>query len=464
LTYIDHTIGAYLRRNIIFPFYWKYIKRYRVLDYYKKLKSHQWNTIEENREIQRKKLYMLIKYAGQNIPYYKRLIKDHHIQFSEDTIFDDIKKFPLLTKDIIRNHLDKLYKFRDNTYYRNTSGGSTGEPVIFYQDRNYFAWNAATKIFFDEWTGRKIGEPKVKLWGSLRDILEGGQGFKGYLRQQLSGVTTLSAYRMSAKNIYKYVQRINNIKPCLILAYTSSIDELARSIQKHHLSIYSPKAIMTSAGVLYPEVRARIERVFQAPVFNRYGTREVGDIACNCEKNQGLHIIPNIHYIEILDNQGKEAKPGETGEIVVTLLTNYTMPLIRYKIGDRGIFSEIECSCGRGFPLLKKVEGRIRSMFRNKEGNVVDGGVFIRLFFFRDYIQQYQVVQEAIDYISINLVLIDKTKLKNLDKDFKEINQVIWKVMGNETKIKYNIVDEIKPSASGKYMYIFSRVKDSERN
>jgi phenylacetate-CoA ligase len=103
-------------------------------------------------------------------------------------------------------------------------------------------------------------------------------------------------------------------------------------------------------------------------------------------------------------------------------------------------------------------------MLRNKEGNVIDGGVFIRLFFFRDYIQQYQVVQEAIDYISINLVLIDRTKLKDLDKDFKEINQVIWKVMGNETKIKYNIVDEIKPSASGKYMYIFSRVKDSERN
>jgi len=464
LTYIDHTIGAYLRRNIIFPFYWKYIKRSNVLNYYQELKIHQWDSLEENKKIQRKKLYKLIEYASQNIPYYKRLIKKHHIQFSEDSIFDDIKKFPLLTKEIIRNNFDQLYKFRDNTYYRNTSGGSTGEPVIFYQDRNYFAWNTAAKIFFDEWAGRRIGEPKVKLWGSLRDILEDGQGFKGYLRQQLSGVTTLSAYRMSAKNIYKYVQRINNIKPCLILAYTSSIDELARSIQKHHLSIYSPKAIMTSAGVLYPEVRARIERVFQAPVFNRYGTREVGDIACNCEKNQELHIIPTIHYIEILDNQGKEVKPGETGEIVVTLLTYYTMPLIRYIIEDEGIFSEMECSCGRGFPLLKKVEGRIRSMFRNKQGNVIDGGVFIRLFFFRDYIQQYQVVQEAIDYISINLVLIDKTKLKDLDKDFKEINQVIWKVMGNETKIKYNIVDEIKPSASGKYMYIFSRVKDSERN
>ena len=460
LSNIDHTIGAYLRRHVFFPLYWKYIRRSNVLKHYQELRTHQWNTFEANKKIQQKKLYKLIKYASQNIPYYKQLIKDHHIQFSEDTIFDDIKKFPILTKDVIRNNFDKLYKFRDNTYYRNTSGGSTGEPVVFYQDRNYFAWNIATKIFFDEWAGRNLGDPMVKLWGSLRDILKGGQGFEGYLRQQLSGVTTLSSYRMSEKNIYKYVQIINNIRPCLILAYTSSIDELARSIQEHHLSIYSPQAIMTSAGVLYPEVRARIERVFQAPVFNRYGSREVGDIACNCEKNQELHIIPTIHYIEILDNQDREVKLGETGEIVVTLLTNYTMPLIRYKIEDRGIFSGMECSCERGFPLLKKVEGRIRSMFRNKQGNVIDGGVFIRLFFFRDYIQQYQVIQESLEHITINLVLKNKRQKKVAEKDFMEINKVIKKIMGSEIIIKYNLVDVIDSSFSGKYRYIYSKIED----
>ena len=460
MPYIDHTIGVYLRRNIIFPFYWKYIKHSNVLSCYKALRNHQWNTLEENKKIQRKKLYTLIKYANQNIPYYKRIVKEYNIQFSEDTIFDDIKKFPLLTKDVIRNNFDELYKFRDNTYYRNTSGGSTGEPAVFYQDSSYFAWNTATKIFFDEWAGRKIGEPMVRLWASTQDISKAGQGFKGYLRQQLSGVTTLSAYRMSAKNIYKYVQIINNIRPCLIFAYTSSIDELARSIQEHHLSIYSPKVIMTSAGVLYPEVRTRIERVFQAPVFNRYGSREVGDIACNCEKNQGLHIIPTIHYIEILDNQGKEVKLGETGEIVVTLLTNYTMPLIRYKIEDRGIFSEMECSCGRGFPLLKKVEGRIRSMFRNKQGNVIDGGVFIRLFFFRDNIKQYQVIQESLEHITINLVLKDKRQIKVIEKDFMQISKAIKLFMGSETIIKYNLVDVIDSGPSGKYRYIFSKVKN----
>ncbi len=454
------SIAAKLRRSTLLPLYWKYIKQWRVLEYYEKLKDHKWNNIEENREIQRKKLYTLIKYASENIPYYKGVIKEHNLRFSEDTIFDDIKKFSLLTKDIIRNHFDELYKFRDNTYYRNTSGGSTGEPVIFYQDRNYLEWETSTKILFNEWAGRKIGEPMVKLWGSLRDVLSSGEGFKGYLKQQLHGVITLNSYRMTEKGMYKYVQSINNIKPRLILAYTSGIDELARFVKENCLTIYSPSAIMTSAGVLYPEVRTRIEEVFRAPVFNRYGSREVGDIACNCEKNQGLHIIPDIHYIEILDDQGKGVKTGERGEIVVTLLTNYTMPLIRYKIGDRGVLSEIECSCRRGLPLLKKVEGRIRSMFRNKQGDLIDSGVFIRLFYFRENIKQFQVIQEAIDYILINLVLIDKTKLKDIDEDFKEINQKICKIMMHKTKIKYNIVDEIQPSPSGKYMYTFSRVEN----
>ena len=460
LSYINHTIGRNLRRYVVFPFYWKYIKHSNVLSCYKALRNHQWNTLEANKKIQQKKLYKLIKYAGQNIPYYQGIIKEQNLRFSEDTIFEDIKKFPILTKDIIRNNFDKLYKFRDNAYYRNSSGGSTGEPVIFYQDSNYFAWNTAAKILFDEWAGRNIGEPMVKLWGSLRDILKDGQGFKEYLRQQLSGVTILSSSRMAEKDMYKYVQRINMIKPYLIFAYTNSIDEFACFIQKHHLSIYSPQAIMTSAGVLFPEVRARIEKVFQAPVFNRYGSREVGDISCNCEKSPGLHIIPDIHYLEIVDDEGKEVKPGKEGNIVVTLLTNYTMPLIRYKIGDRGILSNKNCKCGHGLPLLEKVVGRITGNFKNKLGEYISGGLFFSLFYFIENIKQFQIIQEEIEFISINLVLIDKTKLKNMKKDFKEINHIIWKAMGNETKIKYNIVDEIKPSPSGKHMYSYSKISN----
>ena len=459
LFYIDHTIGAYLRRNIIFPFYWKYVKRSNVINCYQKLKIHQWNSLEENKKIQQKKLYKLIKYASKNIPYYKRIIQEYNIQFSEDTIFEDIKKFPLLTKDVIRNHFDKLYKFRDRTYYRNTSGGSTGEPVVFYQDKNYLEWAIANKYLFNEWAGRQIGDPMVKLWGSLRDTLKGGQSFKGYFRQQLSGITILNSNKMTEKVMYEYVKRINNIKPCLILAYTSSIDELARFIQEHDLSVYSPPAVMATAGVLYPEVYEKIKKVFVTKVFNRYGSREVSDIACNCKKSDGLHLNTDIHYLEIVDDEGREVEVGKSGNIIITLLTNYTMPLIRYKIGDRGILSAKNSQCGHGFPLLEKVTGRIKSVFINKFGDSIDDDLFITLFRLKENVKQFQIIQEAIDYIIINLVLIDKTKLKDVNEEFKEENQAIWKVMGEEIEIKYNIVDEIEPSPSGKFMYTFSRVK-----
>jgi len=458
LSYINQKIGTYLRKNIIFPFYWKYFKHSDVLSCYKALRNHQWNTLEENQEIQRKKLYKLIKYAGQNIPYYQEIIKGQNLHFSENTIFDDLKKFPILTKEIIRNHFIELYRFRDHSYYRNTTGGSTGEPAIFYQDKHYFKWAAANKILFNEWAGRKLGEPMVKLWGSLQDILRGGQGIKGYLRQQLSGITILNSDRMTERDMYKYVQRINKIKPSLILTFTNSIDRLTRFIQEHHLLIHSPRAIMTTAGVLYPEVRERIEEVFRTTIFNRYGSQEVSDIACNCEKDEGLHLIPDIHYVEIMDDEGREVKPGNPGNIILTLLTNYTMPLIRYKIGDRGILSDKDCKCGRGLPLLEKVEGRIRSNFKNKFGDYVDGGVFIDLFYFQENIKQFQIIQETVDSIVINLVLMDKVKFKNTDDKFKEINQKIWKIMGHKTKVNYNILDEIKPSPSGKFMYSFSKI------
>jgi len=460
LSYINDIIASNLRRYVVFPFYWKYIKHSNVLSCYKVLRIHQWNTLEENKKIQQKKLYKLIEYASENIPYYKRIIQEHNILFSEDTIFEDIKKFPLLTKDVIRNHFDELYKFRDLTYYRNTSSGSTGEPVIFYQDSNYFAWNVATKTLFDEWAGRKIGEPMVRLWGSTLDILKRSQGFKGYLKQLLSGVTTLSSTKVSEEDMHRYLRAINKIKPGLILAYANFMGEFTHFIQNHDLPIYSPKAIMTSACVLFPEIRKNIEEVFQTTVFNRYGSREVGDIACNCEKSIGLHLIPDIHYLEITDDEEREIEAGKSGNIIITLLTNYTMPLIRYKIEDRGVLSKKNGLCRHGLPFLEKIEGRIVGHFKNKFGDITSGGFFFAILLSCKNIKQFQIIQEEIDYISINLVLIDKTELKNMKNDFKEINRKIKLAMGNDTKIKHNIVDEIKPSPSGKYLYSFSKISN----
>jgi len=236
--------------------------------------------------------------------------------------------------------------------------------------------------------------------------------------------------------------------------------DFTRFIQNHNLPIYSPRGIMTSACVLFPETRKNIEDVFRTTVFNRYGSREVGDIACNCDKSIGLHLIHDIHYSEIVDDEGREVKTGESGNIIITLLTNYTMPFIRYKIGDRGALSEKNGLCKHGLPFLEKIEGRIVGHFKNNFGDVISGGFFFAILLSCKNVKQFQIIQEEIEFISISLVLIDKRKLEYMKKDFKEIDKKIKLAMGNGTKIKYNIVDEIKPSPSGKHLYSFSKISD----
>ena len=185
MPYSHQSLGTYIRRNLLIPFYWKYINRSKMLTYFQSLKTYQWLSPEENRRLQGKKLFALVKYAGMHINFYRQIIKKHHLTITQATIFEDIKKFPILTKEIIRDQFDNLYHFKDSNYYRNTSGGSTGEPLIFYQDREYLSWANANKRLFNTWAGRKIGEPMVKIWGSLSDILGSGLGFKAYLRQQV---------------------------------------------------------------------------------------------------------------------------------------------------------------------------------------------------------------------------------------------------------------------------------------
>jgi len=458
MTFIKHTVGSIIRRKFLIPFYWKYINRSKVLHYYGYLKKLQWNSMEENRKLQKKKLFALIEYASRNIPYYQQIVRDYDIRFDEETIFEDLKKFPLLTKDIIRNHFSDLYRFKDKTYYRNTSSGSTGEPAVFYQDKEYLDWANASKRLFNEWAGRKIGEPMLRLWGSPLGVILGGHGFRGYIRKQISGITTINSRKMNERDMYNRLKCINKITPILIYGYVNVIDAISHFIKKNQLFVHSPKAVMTTAGVLYPEVKDRIKEIFNAPVFNRYGSREVSILACNCEKDRGLHLLPNLHYLEILNDEERPVKFGMSGNIVVTLLTNYTMPLIRYKIGDRGVLSNNQCNCGRGFPLLEKVEGRVTDGFRNKFGDYIWGGIFFRFFCFHDNIKQFQIIQKDFDVILVNLVLDDKNEFKNMHEFLLDTDKKICKIMGHDTEVLHNVVDEIEPGPSGKLNLIFSEI------
>jgi len=437
-----------------------------ALSNYRKLERWQWLDKGQATTLQQQRINCLLLHSYNHVPYYREVLRGADVVSESGEV--NMKSFgniPLLDKTKIRSHFEDLKSDDLSTRkrFKNASGGSTGEPVTFVQDFTYADWASAIKILYDAWTGYSIAERKIRLWGSIRDLTAAKESFKSRLIKWLNNDVWLNAFRMTPFEMRNYVKKINEFKPIQILSYAESIYELSRFIEKEGLQIYSPRAIMTSAGTLFPHMRDDISRVFKAPVFNRYGSREVGDIACECPQNHGLHVCIRTHYVEILRADGSPANPGEVGEIVVTSLVNYAMPLIRYRIGDMGMWADQPCPCGRTWPLLKEVTGRVTDVFVRRDGGIVSPEYLIHLIgveLNNGWIRKYQVIQEAHEHLRILIVTnesVDDPKFFYSNETIK-ISDGIRLVMGDNCKVEYEFVKDISPTISGKYQYTISKL------
>ncbi len=442
-------------RNLLLNIAFK-LNRNLTFFYYKKLKKIEYVDLEENLKYQETKLKEILLYSWKNVPYYTKILKKARIIENSKVNLKNFNKIPILTKEIIRKERDKLLSndIKNIRYAPNTSGGSTGEPVKFIQDKE-----AASEDLAIVWIQNSFvfDYPckHLKLWGSERDIFKKWDVI-GRTKDWLQSIKILNSFSMGEEDMNKYIKEINKYKPELIEAYVQSIYELAKFIKKNKMEVFSPKGIITSAGTLYPEMRELIEEVFKTKVFNRYGSREAPTLACSCKKNNELHENIFTRYIEILDKNLKPCKPGQVGDVYVTTLNNYSMPLIRYKIGDMAVPSKLKkCPCGRGMPLIEKVVGRTVNLFKTKKGELIDGLYFNTTIWKRKWAHSYQIIQE--DY---NLVLYKiKINEKPEESELKEVENLVKKVMGDGCKVKFEFVKEIKPTKSGKYLYTISKIK-----
>jgi phenylacetate-CoA ligase len=442
--------------------------RGRTLSYLRELRSSEQLDAEQARKLQQDRLRSLLSHARDHVPYYRKLSATHEFfDHSGAMSFDRLHGLPLLTKEILRARFDELLSddLGSRRWSENTSGGSTGEPVRFVRDQACHEWFLALAGFYDLWTGYRPGDRKALLWGSERDLFVGRETFRQRLGWFLHNIVRLNAFRMTRENMRGYVDAINAQQPRQILAYASSLYELSQYIEREGISVGAPQAVMVSAGTLFQEMRETIRRVFRAPVFNRYGSREVGDIASECEHHEGLHVCPATHYVEILRENGEAALPGETGEVVVTLLVNHAMPLIRFRIGDMAAWSEKPCSCGRSWPLLMHVAGRVTDTFVSPDGTRIDGEYFTHLFYFRNWIERFQVVQE--DYRHVRLLIVpldlDGDPASRHSADLDDIIGKIRIVMGEDCRVTTEFLPAIPALASGKYRYTISKCSDARR-
>ena len=430
---------------------------YRVGAYLRFLESIEYLSSEKIQEVQDKALCRLLLHAYENVPYYNEILPDAAVIKNGQVDLSGFANIPILTKDIIRQQGQRMYS-RDRKgrkAHTNSSGGSTGQPVVLLQDRDYQAWSFAGRFLYNLWAGKSIGERELKLWGSERDILEGSEKLSTRLRRWIFNVQLLNTYRMSISDMREHIESWNRVKPKMVWAYTDSMFRLSQFVESEKLTVYAPEAIICTTSVLLLDVRKHIERTFKCKVFNQYGSREVGPISAECSVQDGMHIFAAHQKLEILDKHRQPVKGEDMGELIVTNLRNYSMPLIRYQIGDTAGFSDKQCSCGRGFPLLKEVTGRVFSHFVRKDGSFVHAQFFVGLLFFRPWIREFKIIQKEYDRIEV-LVANEGKPDKN---DIDDITDKIKQVMGQDCRVGFIFVEEVPPSPSGKYLYTISELQ-----
>ncbi|MFN8464424.1 MAG: hypothetical protein U0X20_02690 [Caldilineaceae bacterium] len=398
----------------------------------------------------------LLRHCAVHVPYYAELIAAAGNRYEADAT-KYLHGLPLLTKDIVRAQFERLKSsdLEQRQWVYNTSGGSTGEPIKLIQDREFQDRQMAIQLLSYRWAGRQVGEPALHIWGSVRDILQGSERWQMRILNRLSSDGYRNAFRMTPDTMRSVLQQINDEQPKLIVAYVQSIYELARFAQREGIAVAPQQAIATSAGTLYPAMRTTIESVFGCRVYDRYGSREVGDIAAECKQHAGLHVFPFGNYVEILDDDGQPVPEGMEGNIVVTNLNNYAMPLIRYAIGDRGIMAQPgACACGRSGQILQRVSGRNVDVFLLRDGTHVDGACFFHMLRSRDWVRKFQIIQADYAWVVFRVAAQGAYRTNELE----EITCETRLVMGKECRVDFEFVDDIAPSPSGKYRFTISEV------
>jgi len=428
------------------------------------LRTGQWLDPSASRADQDRRLSALLQHAAQHVSYYREILTQAGVcEGSGRVLVDRFAQIPLLDKETARARFDELTSDDLSTrkWDYDSTGGSTGEPVRLIHDSDYADWVRAMSRVGGAIACRRPGEKGLYLWGSVRDLVAGRETLRARLGQWMRNEVRVNSFRLTPDLMHSYVELINRYRPDHIIAYVESIVELARFIERNDLAVHSPKTVATAAGSLQPHMRQLLQRIFRTGIFDQYGSREVAGIATECDRHEGLHVPLQSVLVEVLREDGSPADPGETGEIVVTSLINYAMPLIRYRIGDLGAWAEAPCSCGRVWPLLRSITGRISDTFVTADGTLVAGEYFNYVFFLQDWVAKFQVIQEAPDLIRARIVL--RTDLPEFD-DAKAagMDEIVRKVrlaMGDECAVAFEFVDDIAPSDSGKYRFTISKLE-----
>ncbi|HPW68749.1 MAG TPA: hypothetical protein PLA82_04720 [Deltaproteobacteria bacterium] len=404
-------------------------------------------------ELQRDRLKRLLVHAYENTDFYQKRFDEAGFNPYTFRYPDQLIKIPVLTKEQIRDNMPGLIarNYGPGDIHYAETGGTSEVKMRFYRDNKCLSMKEAAVYRFGRWAGWDFGDYLGLVWPAHQDFMSYG-ALKSKMRNELyKRIVLFASAVIDERACSEYLKVLKHKKPTTILAFSSPIHELAKYMARNRIHGYRLKGLITTGEPLYGHQRSLVADMFHCDVQDSYRSREAGPMAQECGACSGMHINAECLYLE-LDNPRPMASSGDqAGNVLVTDLLNYGMPLIRYYMGDTAVLSNSTCPCGRGLPLMKEIVGRALDVFVTPEGRLVStiAMVMYMVNAAPGFFGQMQAIQDAADHITLKMTRDMIPGKEVMDHQAR----IVEKLFGARMRITYEFVDEIPREKSGKYLF-----------
>ncbi|MBN2557594.1 MAG: phenylacetate--CoA ligase family protein [Clostridia bacterium] len=389
----------------------------------------------------------LLKHAVENIPFYTQM--KGKVGLTPESAFEDIKKFPILTKAMLIEKNNELAAGNIVPAGRLNTGGTTGETASVLKDK--YSMAHAPDEFFNRKIGIEPGRSRLILKADERKKAANEIGGFDYEINRISRTWRVDHRYMNDARLKFLTDILIKQKPEIIWGSNHGIYVLAKHLEDKGITVRPPSTILCGGQMMLPQYREKIECVFRAKVYDRYGSVECGNTANQCEAREGYHYVPTVHYIEILDDSMNPVGGGVMGNLYITTLNRRAMPMIRYETGDLAVYTETPCACGCRFPVIGEIHGR------RKEGIISPRGTYLSLTPLNTIMRQspeildFQMVQESRGSLLIRLATGDNMPG---EAALAKIKSDICAAMDYNMDIRFEYAEAIRALPNGKVMRV----------
>lgn len=384
--------------------------------------------------------------AAARVPFYAARLERAGIDPRSLGDPDVFRSLPPLTKEDVRAHLEELLAddADRSDLVRSGTGGSTGRPMPYYHDTDWWCRASAAAYHADTWSGWRMGERVASIWGTPL-----AESFYARTRrktlERLRNFLFLPGFDLSPRVLDARLAALARFRPVLLTGYASLLLTAAERAIERGLRLPGLAAVISSAEPLGPEARAVVEHAFGVPVLDRYGCRELGIVAQEAGDGEGLYVLSDHVYVEI-DVDGRPARPGEVGRLLITLLSNESFPLIRYEVGDLARAAEPTIDGALlPYPRLASIEGRLLDRITTESGGKLTGVFFPHLAKEHDWIEEFQVVQDELGDVCMRVVAE-----RVPDAGRESLRRALVDALGQNVVVTIEQVEALERTPSGK--------------